>query len=129
MTSESNWHNNWQKVAGKLRKQYPELTDADLAYTQGQEDEMFTRLEGKIGLTKRQIEELMLSRNSTDNTYDVTKGAFRGLPENDPDTSGMRGTYPSDNAEQDKLPRTHAPRSEGYDNGKVDSGSDIDPRR
>lgn len=129
MTFEHFWMENWRRFSELLRKQYPSLTDEDLAYEKGKEQEALRRLQDKLGLTPHQLEELMMRESRPEDTYDVTANAFRDLPENEPDTSGMTGTYRSDDEERDKLPRTHAPRSEGYDDGKGHSGSDTDPRR
>jgi len=129
MTFEHNWMQNWRVVAERLQKKYPALSEEDLAYEKGQEEQLLNRLQGKLGLRSHELEELMMQEARPNDTYDVTDNAFRGIPENDPDNNGMTGRYHSDQSEFDRMPRTHAPRSEGYDNGKVDSGSDTDPRR
>jgi len=46
---------NWNELKGKLKKKYGELTDYDLAYIEGQEDEFFGRLQKKLGKTKDDI--------------------------------------------------------------------------
>jgi hypothetical protein len=129
MAKEHSRKDNWKRFSDVLRKKYPSLTDEDLAYNEEKEQEVLSRLQDKLGLTSHDIEELMMSGSRPEDTYDITANAFKGLPENDPDNSGMTGTYDSDHGERDKLPRTHAPRSQGYDNGKGYSGSDTDPRR
>jgi uncharacterized protein YjbJ (UPF0337 family) len=45
----------WNEVKGKLKQKYGELTDDDLAYTEGKEDEMYGRLQQKLGKTKDEI--------------------------------------------------------------------------
>lgn len=129
MTFEQFWMQNWRTLSDRLRSLYPQLTDEDLSYEVGKEDQLMTRLQGRLGLTKHQIEELMMNESRPKDSYDVTGNAFRGMPENDPDKGGFTGTYKSSNEEQRKMPPTHAPRSEGYDNGITDSGSDTDERR
>jgi uncharacterized protein YjbJ (UPF0337 family) len=45
----------WNETKGKLKQKYSELTDNDLAYTEGQEDELLGRLQKKLGKTKDEI--------------------------------------------------------------------------
>jgi uncharacterized protein YjbJ (UPF0337 family) len=46
---------NWNEVAGKLKQKYANLTDDDLLFKEGKEDELLGRLQQKIGKTKEQI--------------------------------------------------------------------------
>lgn len=129
MTQEQFWMQGWREFSEYLRKKYPQLTDKDLAYTKGEEQQLYDRLKQKLGLTQRDIEDLMLSQRRPDDTYDITENAFRGIPEGDPDKGGFTGTYDEDDKERKRMPPTHAPDSEGYDSGKTYSGSDTDERR
>ncbi|MEQ8924950.1 MAG: CsbD family protein [Fulvivirga sp.] len=45
----------WKEVKGKLKKKYGELTDDDLTYQKGMEDELFGRIEKRIGKSKTDI--------------------------------------------------------------------------
>ncbi|MBD3616947.1 MAG: CsbD family protein [Gracilimonas sp.] len=45
----------WNETKGKLKQKYSELTDDDLAFTEGKEDELLGRLQKKIGKTKDEI--------------------------------------------------------------------------
>ncbi len=40
---------NWNQVKGKLKQKYGSLTDDDLVYVEGKEDELFGRLQKKTG--------------------------------------------------------------------------------
>ncbi len=40
---------NWNELKGKIKKQYAELTDDDLKYEDGKDDELLGRLQQKIG--------------------------------------------------------------------------------
>ena len=42
-------------MKGKLKQKYGQLTDDDLAYEEGREDEMYGRLQQKLGKTKDEI--------------------------------------------------------------------------
>ena len=45
----------WNELKGKLKQKYGQLTDDDLAYEEGQEDQMYGRLQQKLGKTKDEI--------------------------------------------------------------------------
>lgn len=46
---------NWNELKGKIKQQYGELTDDDLVYEEGKDDELLGRLQQKIGKTKDQV--------------------------------------------------------------------------
>ncbi len=52
----------WNEVKGKLKQKYAQLTDDDLAFAEGKDQELLGRLERKLGKTKedlrREIESL-----------------------------------------------------------------------
>lgn len=45
----------WNEMNHKLKQKYGQLTDDDLAYEEGQEDQMYGRLQQKLGKTKDEI--------------------------------------------------------------------------
>lgn len=49
---------NWNELKGKLKKSYAELTDNDLLYEEGREDELYGRLQQKLGKTKEEVKKL-----------------------------------------------------------------------
>lgn len=46
---------NWNVAKGKLKQKYGELTDDDLTYVDGKEDELYGRLQKKLGKTKDEV--------------------------------------------------------------------------
>ena len=46
---------NWNILRGKAQQEYGELTDDDVAYAEGQEDELIGRLQRKLGKTKEEV--------------------------------------------------------------------------
>ena len=46
---------NWNIIKGKLKLEYASLTDNDLVYLEGAEEELFGRLQLKLGKTKQEI--------------------------------------------------------------------------
>jgi uncharacterized protein YjbJ (UPF0337 family) len=50
-----NLKGDWNEVKGKLKQRYAELTDDDLMYVQGKEDELIGKLQKKIGKSRRRI--------------------------------------------------------------------------
>lgn len=60
----------WNEVKGKLKKTYGNLTDDDLKYEEGKEDELLGRLQKKTGKTKDELKKWFRSGNekSTENS-------------------------------------------------------------
>lgn len=50
---------NWNEMKGKLKQQYAELTDDDLMYAEGKEDEMYGKLQQKLGKTKEEVKQII----------------------------------------------------------------------
>jgi uncharacterized protein YjbJ (UPF0337 family) len=50
---------SWKEISGKLKQAYGNLTDDDLLFAEGKEDELLGRLERKIGKTKEDIRTLI----------------------------------------------------------------------
>lgn len=46
---------NWNEIKGKLKQKYGDLTDNDLTFAEGKEDELYGRLQKKLGKTKEEI--------------------------------------------------------------------------
>ena len=46
---------SWNEVTGKLKQKYAHLTDDDLLFAKGKEDELLGRLQKKLGRTKEEI--------------------------------------------------------------------------
>ena len=46
---------NWNEIKGKLKQKYGELTDDDLLFAEGKEDELYGRLQKKLGKTKDEL--------------------------------------------------------------------------
>jgi uncharacterized protein YjbJ (UPF0337 family) len=47
---------SWNEMKGKLKQKYAQLTDDDLMYDEGQADELYGRLQQKLGKTKEDIQ-------------------------------------------------------------------------
>ena len=50
---------NWNVIKGKLKQAYGELTDDDLKYVEGQEDELVGRIQKRIGATANDVRFLL----------------------------------------------------------------------
>ena len=46
---------NWNELKGKIKQQYGQLTDDDLVYEDGKDDELLGRIQQRIGKTKEQV--------------------------------------------------------------------------
>ncbi|CAM3988435.1 CsbD family protein [Flavobacterium sinopsychrotolerans] len=49
---------NWNELKGKLKQKFADLTDDDLLYEEGKEDEMWGKLQQKLGKTQKEIKSL-----------------------------------------------------------------------
>lgn len=47
---------NWTELKGKFKQQYADLTDDDLLYEEGKEDELLGKLQTKLGKTREEVE-------------------------------------------------------------------------
>jgi len=50
---------NWNELKGKLKQKFAELTEDDLLYEEGKDDELWGRIQQKIGKTKKEIQSLL----------------------------------------------------------------------
>ncbi|MFD2601449.1 MULTISPECIES: CsbD family protein [Flavobacterium] len=55
MPNSTELKGNWDEFKGKLKQKYAELTDDDLTYEEGKDDEMWGKLEQKLGKAKKEI--------------------------------------------------------------------------
>jgi uncharacterized protein YjbJ (UPF0337 family) len=46
---------SWNEVKGKLKQKYGQLTDDDLKFAEGKDDEFLGRLQQKLGKTKEEL--------------------------------------------------------------------------
>jgi uncharacterized protein YjbJ (UPF0337 family) len=46
----------WNEVKGKLKQKYADLTDDDLLYVEGKEEELLGKLQKRLGKTRAEIE-------------------------------------------------------------------------
>jgi uncharacterized protein YjbJ (UPF0337 family) len=49
----------WTETKGKLKQQFATLTDDDLLFEEGKQDELVGRLQAKLGKTKEDIHKLI----------------------------------------------------------------------
>jgi uncharacterized protein YjbJ (UPF0337 family) len=46
---------NWNEIKGKLKQKYAEVTDDDLTFVEGKDDEMLGRIQQRLGRSKEEI--------------------------------------------------------------------------
>jgi uncharacterized protein YjbJ (UPF0337 family) len=46
---------SWNEVKGKMKQEYGDLTDDDLTYEDGKDDELLGRIQQKVGKTKEEL--------------------------------------------------------------------------
>ena len=47
---------NWNIVKGRLKQAFAQLTDDDLTYVEGKEDELIGRVQRRTGKTREEVE-------------------------------------------------------------------------
>lgn len=50
---------NWNEQKGKLKQKYASLTDNDLMFEEGKEEEMYGKLQIKLGKTKEELHKIL----------------------------------------------------------------------
>ncbi len=50
---------NWNEQKGKLKQRFAVLTDNDLMYEEGKQDEMYGKLQKKLGKTKDEFDKII----------------------------------------------------------------------
>lgn len=50
---------NWNELSGKLKQLFANLTDDDLLFIEGKEEELLGRLQQKLGKTKEELREII----------------------------------------------------------------------
>jgi uncharacterized protein YjbJ (UPF0337 family) len=63
MVNKTSVKGNWNIVKGKLKEAYGTLTDDDLVYTEGKEDELYGRVQRRIGKGADEVKRLIDSFN------------------------------------------------------------------
>lgn len=54
-STEDKMKGNWNQLKGKLKQEYGELSDDDLTYAEGKEDEVLGKIQEKTGKSKDEI--------------------------------------------------------------------------
>ncbi len=49
------WKGRWNELKGKVKQQYADLTDDDLLYAEGEEEELLGRLQQKTGKARDEV--------------------------------------------------------------------------
>lgn len=50
---------NWNELKGKLKQKYGQLTDDDVMYEKGKEDELYGRLEKRLGKSREEVDRIL----------------------------------------------------------------------
>ncbi len=66
---------NWNIAKGKLKQKWGKLTDSDLQYIEGQEDQLVGRIQRRTGETREAVERAL--RETADDYADASERATR----------------------------------------------------
>jgi uncharacterized protein YjbJ (UPF0337 family) len=50
---------NWNEIKGKLKQKFAVLTDSDLLFLEGKQEELLGRLQTKLGKTSEEIKKII----------------------------------------------------------------------
>ena len=50
---------SWKEISGKLKQRYANLTDDDVLFAEGKEEELLGRLQKKLGKTKEELRKVI----------------------------------------------------------------------
>jgi uncharacterized protein YjbJ (UPF0337 family) len=59
MTNMTALKGNWNEQKGKLKQKFALLTDNDLLFEEGKRDEMFGKLQIKLGKTREELDKII----------------------------------------------------------------------
>ncbi len=59
MTNLKELRGNWEEIKKKLKEKFDMLTDSDLLFAEGRQDEMLCRLQTKLGRTKAEVQKIL----------------------------------------------------------------------
>jgi len=51
---------NWNEIQGKLKQKFAVLTDSDLLFLEGKQDELLGRLQIKLGKTSEEVKKIIM---------------------------------------------------------------------
>jgi uncharacterized protein YjbJ (UPF0337 family) len=54
-STELKLRGNWNEIKGKIKQKYADLTDDDLKYDEGKDDELIGRIQKRAGKTKEEV--------------------------------------------------------------------------
>jgi uncharacterized protein YjbJ (UPF0337 family) len=57
--NELQFKGEWNELKGKLKQKYAHLTDDDLMYAKGKEEELLGRLQKKLGKKEEEVRKLI----------------------------------------------------------------------
>ena len=59
MNSLTEFKGNWEETKGKLKQDFALITDSDLLFKDGRQDELVGRLQAKLGKTREEVLNLL----------------------------------------------------------------------
>lgn len=68
MASKLPLKTNWNRIKSQLKAKYPHLSETDLFYTEGNEDQLLEKLQTKTHKTRKELEKEIESLLQTTST-------------------------------------------------------------
>jgi uncharacterized protein YjbJ (UPF0337 family) len=93
--SDLNIKGSWNELKGKLKQQFSNLTDNDLTYVEGKEDELYGKLQQKLGKSKDELKNIfnrmLVPAAHEERMRENNEGRVQNRPDEDLDTNLKRG--------------------------------------
>jgi uncharacterized protein YjbJ (UPF0337 family) len=58
MTNSNEINGNWEQLKGNIKQKFAEVTEDDLLFEEGKEQEMWGKLQEKLGKTEKEIKSM-----------------------------------------------------------------------
>ena len=60
-----NLRGNWNSIKGMLKEKYSQLTDDDLLYIEGKEEQLIGRLQKSLGKSRNEVQQILKKLNES----------------------------------------------------------------
>jgi uncharacterized protein YjbJ (UPF0337 family) len=68
---------SWDHLKGSLKEKYAKLTNDDLKYVEGKEEELYGRIQKRLGVTKEHVEQIIKEHYEKIKGREKTKKAIK----------------------------------------------------
>ena len=94
---------SWNQIKARLRQRFAELTDADLHFTEGDGEELLSRLQSRLNMTAKQLREMLEDlKDEAEEAAEAVGGKFETVKSKISEVAGNLKAGAFEKAEQFK---------------------------